>query len=103
MTDTSNLTKTDAESVTNVAKTENTAESTNNAVVKKLRKQVSEISETLTSFQNENQKLNQSMSALTQEMRLMNHQTNSAPKIDETVLTNIRKYFAQKRGVKIKI
>lgn len=62
--------------------------------------------DTFAELKTENVKLRQSLSALTQEMRLMNSNNSNQTQTkapNNTVLTNIRKYFAQQRGVKLKI
>ena len=97
--------------VTNAASTATTPENTVDVVAQKqpnvpTQNFQQKTENTFAELKTENVKLRQSLSALTQEMRLMNSNnaqqtTTSTP--DQTVLTNIRKYFAQQRGVKLKI
>ena len=99
-----------AKNVTDVATKENINNQEQNVVVKKTNQETknSEISEAFTELKNENEKLGRQISDLTQKMRLMGEnptlkeKTINQKELAEKVWWKIRKYQAEKRGVKLK-
>lgn len=99
-----------AKNATDVAMKESTNNQEQNAVVKKTNQKTknSAISEAFTELKNENEKLGQQISDLTQKMRLMGEnpsfkeKTINQKELAEKVWWKIRKYQAEKRGVELK-
>lgn len=93
-----------AKNATDVVPTENTENQKQDAVVKEEKN--SAITKAFADLKNENQKLGQQISDLTQQMRLMGE--NTVPKtIDQKALAEkvwwkIRKFQAEKRGINLK-
>ena len=91
---------------TDVAKKETIKNQEQNVVVKETKN--SEISKAFTELKNENEKLGRQISDLTQTMRLMGEnpkitaKTISQKELEEKVWWKIRKFQAEKRGVKLK-
>ena len=91
---------------TDVVKKETIKNPEQNAVVKETKN--SEISKAFTELKNENEKLGRQISDLTQTMRLMGEnpkitaKTISQKELEEKVWWKIRKFQAEKRGVKLK-